>query len=104
MLIIFDKTTGKRLNDFGKNELFPDGVPYDPQPNEIVYRIHDNDPRVEEYLAGDVANVTATIVDEKIVNINIPVASLPVPPGPQPPSIEERTTALEDAMTVIMGI
>lgn len=51
MLIIFD-ATGKRINDFGTNSAFPEGVPYEPQIGEYIYRINDNDPLVQDILAA----------------------------------------------------
>lgn len=106
MLIVFDKLTGKRITDFGTNNAFPEGVPYEPQANEVVYRINDEDPWVAEYLAGDLASVTGTVSNGEVIDIQIPVFVPPVPEPalPQPPSMESRVSSLEDAITVLMGL
>jgi H2-forming N5,N10-methylenetetrahydromethanopterin dehydrogenase-like enzyme len=43
MLIIVDKTTKKKIKDYGTNSLFPMGIPYTPNENELVFRLHDTE-------------------------------------------------------------
>ncbi len=68
MLIIFDQQ-GKRITDFGTNSLYPDGVPYDPQPGELVFRINDNDPLVQQILAA--GSVEGVIVNGVVQSVNV---------------------------------
>lgn len=67
MIIIFD-STGRRVNDFGTNSLYPDGVPYDPRPGEYIYRINDNDQLVSQIIAaGSVEGVIVNGVVESVI-------------------------------------
>jgi hypothetical protein len=67
MVIVID-SLGKRITDFGTNSLFPDGVPYEPQPGEYIYRINDNDPLVQDILsAGSIQGVIVNGVVGSVV-------------------------------------
>jgi hypothetical protein len=66
MIIVFNGN-GNRLTDHGTNSMFPEGVPYEPQVGELVFRIHDDDPKVQEiFQAGSIQGV---IVDGAVNDV-----------------------------------
>ena len=42
MLLVLDKETKEVIFNSGTNSAFPMGVPYNPQPNELVFRFDDS--------------------------------------------------------------
>lgn len=100
MLIILNKSTGKRITDFGTNNAFPDGIEladadwvrieqtYNVLKTDCIeYRINDSDSQVAQILASDVSQLTATISSGVVTAIQT-VAY--VPPAP---TLDEAKTA-----------
>ena len=95
MIVRKDKT-------FETNKMFPNANFYPDEDNFVVDETTDQGKQLADKISrlhpyfDFVLNPDGQLVD---------VVEIPRPPEPpQAPSIEERTRALEDAMTVIMGI
>lgn len=68
MLILFD-LNGKRVTDFGTNSAYPNGIPYEPKEGDFIYRIHDDDPKVNEIL--NAGSIEGNIVESEVVDVTI---------------------------------
>jgi hypothetical protein len=68
MLILFD-SQGNRITDYGTNSVYPEGIPYEPKPGELVYRIHDDDSIVHDIMRA--GSIEATIQNGEVSRIRI---------------------------------
>ena len=105
MIVLFERATGKRLTDFGSNTDEMNAQLW--QYVSDKFNLTESDVLIGEFdddFAGkDLSQMVAVVTNGVVTGWSAP-DYIPPAPGPQPPSIEERTTALEDAMTVLMGI
>lgn len=105
MIILFNKETRERITDFGSNtnEMTPKLWQYVSE----KFNLTEADVLIgefsDDFTGKDLSQMVASVTDEVITGWSAP-DFVPGPPEPQPPTLEERTRALEDAMTVIMGI
>jgi hypothetical protein len=70
LIIIFDPT-GKRITDHGTNSAFPEGVPYEPNAGELVYRLHDETDKAKVDSILNSATVEGIMTDGVVTDVTI---------------------------------
>jgi hypothetical protein len=78
MLILFNKTNGQRITDFGTNSMYPEGVPTDtidfsiygiPETDILEYRLHDENDKAKVDEVMQSATVEGMIMEGVVTNV-----------------------------------